>query len=258
LNKESLKEFLDRKVKEYNSPGFIPSDPVSVPHRFSVKQDIEIAGFFAAIFSWGNRATIIKKSLELMRLMDDSPYQFILGHQEKDLRRMESFCHRTFNATDLLYFIAFMHHHYSKHKSLEAAFIPKEIDTDREWMEQSLNNFYDRFFSLEDVPARTRKHVAAPYRNSGCKRINMFVRWMVRKDNAGVDFGIWNEIAQADLICPIDVHVARVARRVGLLDRPNADWQGALNLTRQLRLFDPADPAKYDFALFALGVIEKF
>lgn len=258
MKKETLKEFLDRKVKEYDSPGFISGDPISVPHRFRVKQDIEIAGFFAATFAWGNRTTIINKSIELMRLMDNSPYQFIIGHQETDLRRMESFCHRTFNATDLLYFIAFMRFHYSEHQSLEAAFLPKEIDPSREWIEQSLNSFYDRFFSLEDPPSRTRKHVAAPYRNSSCKRINMFLRWMVRKDKAGVDFGLWRKIPQAMLICPLDLHVARVARRFGLIDRPNADWQSAVDLTKHLREFDPDDPAKYDFALFALGVIEKF
>ena len=258
----ALKEFLDRKVKEYNQPAFIAGDPVQVPHLFTKKQDIEIAGFFAASFAWGNRATIIRKCRELMQLMDGSPHEFIIGHKEKDRRRFEGFCHRTFNTTDLLYFVSFLQHHYRRHASLETAFLPGGKFPRRavggEPVGECLDHFYGYFFSLEDVPARTRKHVAAPFKNSACKRLNMYLRWMVRQDRSGVDFGIWKKIRKSVLICPLDLHVARVAKKFGLLTRPASDWQSALELTKNLRAFDPDDPAKYDFALFALGVIERF
>jgi uncharacterized protein (TIGR02757 family) len=252
-----LKEFLDRKVKEYNRPAFIAADPVSIPHLFSKKQDIEIAGFFAATFAWGNRTTIINKCRELMRLMGDSPHAFIVNHKPRELKKLEGFCHRTFNTTDLLYFISFLRHHYKRHDSLEEAFVIKK-EPGTEPVEQYLNYFSSCFFSLEHVPPRTKKHIASPAKNSACKRLNMFLRWMVRDDNKGVDFGLWKKIRPSELICPLDLHVARVAKRFQLLDRPNPDWQGALDLTRHLRAFDPKDPSKYDFALFALGVIERF
>ena len=262
MDKKSLKQFLDRKVDEYNNLSFIPLDPVSIPHLFSKKQDIEIAGLFAATFAWGNRVTIINKCRELMRLMGNSPHDFIQNHKEKDRKRFLGFRHRTFNDTDLLYFISFLQHHYLKHASLEDAFFPKIIFTDLQnedkIIERSLNYFSTYFFSLEDVPARTRKHVASPMKNSGCKRLNMFLRWMIRNDGKGVDFGIWRKVGSSQLIIPLDLHVARVAKRFKLLTRPNADWQSALELTRNLRTFDKNDPVKYDFALFALGAIEKY
>jgi uncharacterized protein (TIGR02757 family) len=248
-----LKKFLDRKVDEYNQPSFILSDPISIPHQFSRKQDIEIAGFFAAIFSWGNRTTIIRKSRELMQSMDNAPYQFILQHEETDLKQLGEFRHRTFNMTDLLYFIAFFRHHYSHFDSLEDAFLMQEGGA-----KGSLSGFHRYFFSMEHIPDRTYKHIATPERNSSCKRLNMFLRWMVRKDNTGVDFGIWQRIPPSSLICPLDVHVARVARRLGLLTRTQSDWQAAEELTVYLRTLDGADPVKYDFALFGLGVMEKF
>lgn len=254
MNKTELKKFLDRKVAEYNNLDFIPLDPVSVPHLFKKKQDIEIAAFFAATFAWGNRTTIINKCKELMKLMDSSPHDFIVHHQEKDRKRFLGFCHRTFNDTDLLYFVSFLQHHYQQNSSLENAFFPAQITS----VEEGLNHFYSYFFSLEHVPARTKKHVASPMKNSGCKRLNMYLRWMVRKDNKGVDFGIWNKIKPSQLIIPLDLHVARVAKRFKLLTRPNSDWPSALELTEHLRSFDAKDPVKYDFALFALGVTEKF
>ena len=212
------------------------------------------AGFFAAIFAWGNRTTIIQKSFELMKLMDNSPHEFCLHHQDQDLKRLLHFKHRTFNATDLLYFISFLQQHYKKYDSLEDAFtIPKENE-----MEIRLTRFHEYFFSLEDAPARTRKHIATPYKGSSCKRLNMFLRWMVRKDKAGVDFGIWQKIKPSELICPIDLHVARVAKRFQLLDRKQTDWQAAVELTNYLKTLDPKDPVKYDFALFGLGVMEKY
>jgi uncharacterized protein (TIGR02757 family) len=263
LDSEALKAFLDRKVDEYNRPAFIAEDPVCIPHTFSKKQDIEIAGFFAATFAWGNRTTIIQKCRLLMELMDNSPHEFILDHKEKDLIRFEGFCHRTFNTTDLLYFISFLQYHFKRSETLEDAFVTplkknSAIASGDEPVELALNYFSSYFFSLEHVPERTRKHVAAPMKNSGCKRLNMYLRWMVRNDKKGVDFGIWKTLKPAQLICPLDLHVARVAKKFNLLNRPNPDWQSALELTKNLRVFDKKDPVKYDFALFALGVMEKF
>lgn len=255
---KNWRNFLDSKVEQYNQPSFIAEDPISVPHRFSKKQDIEIAGFFAATFAWGNRITIIKKSNELMKLMDDAPHAFCTGHTDNDLKKLLSFKHRTFNTTDLLYFIEFFKWHYSKHKSLETAFT-----LHGNTIEEMLTGFHHYFFSLEDAPPRTRKHIASPEKGSTCKRLNMFLRWMVRRDDKGVDFGIWKQISPADLICPIDLHVARVAKRFNLLRFKNAEnltvnWKTATDLTEYLRTLDPEDPVKYDFALFTLGAIEKY
>jgi uncharacterized protein (TIGR02757 family) len=253
LNTNNLKDFLDSKVEQYNQPSFIKDDPISIPHLFTKKQDIEIAGFFAAVFAWGNRKTIINKSKELMELMDMQPHDFCVNQDLERLKRLMHFKHRTFNATDLLYFIDFLQHHYHNNDSLETAFTKWGAD-----VEQMLIGFHHYFFSLEDVPLRTKKHIATPEKRSNCKRLNMFLRWMVRDDNKGVDFGIWKNIKPAQLICPIDVHVARVAKRFHLLDRKQTDWNAAIELTEQLKTFDPSDPVKYDFALFALGVIEKY
>ncbi len=252
----SLKSFLDKKVDEYNQPSFIPVDPICVPHAFTKKQDIEIAGFFAAVFAWGNRSTIISKSKELLRLMDNAPHQFLIGHTDKDLNNLLHFKHRTFTTTDLLYFINFLQYHYNNHASLEIAFIPHKNKP--VVIEDSLNYFHQYFFSLPDTPLRTKKHIAAPFKNSTCKRLNMFLRWMVRNDNQGVDFGIWKKIKPADLICPIDLHVGRVARKLNLIKRKQTDWLTAIELTENLKKFDAKDPVKYDFALFSLGVGEKF
>lgn len=254
----SFKEFLDSKVAQYNQPSFIPFDPVSIPHLFSKQQDIEIAAFFAAVFAWGNRTTIINKSREVMKRMDDAPHDFILHHTDHDLQALLHFKHRTFNATDLLYFIHFLQHHYRSHKSLEAAFTLHLNNESDNIIEQALIHFHHYFFSLEEAPLRTKKHVATPEKKSNCKRLNMFLRWMVRKDNYGVDFGIWNELKPSQLICPVDVHVARVAKRFNLLQRKQTDWNAAVELTRYLRTLDADDPIKYDFALFGLGVIEKY
>lgn len=254
---DNLKGFLDGKVDEYNRPSFIKHDPICIPHLYTKKQDIEIAGFFASIFAWGNRTIIINKSRELMKLMEDAPYDFIIHHSEKDLKRLLEFKHRTFNTTDLLYFLLFLKHHYQQAETLETAFSTWMGKND-ETIEKALMGFHDYFFSLRDAPVRTKKHIATPKRNSTCKRLNMFLRWMVRKDNCGVDFGIWNAISPSQLICPIDVHVARVAKRFDFIRRKPIDWQTALELTARLKMFDPEDPAKYDFALFGLGVTEKY
>ena len=249
----SLQNYLNEKVDLYNQPSFISNDPVCIPHLFTKKQDQEIAGFFAAIFAWGNRTTIIKKSKELMKLMDMSPHNFCLNADSQKLKHLIEFKHRTFNATDLFYFIEFFKFHYSKHESLENAFT-----VHGEEVENMLTGFHHYFFSLEDIPSRTRKHIATPERNSTCKRLNMFLRWMVRKDDKGVDFGIWENISPAMLICPIDLHVGRVARHLGILKRKQTDWQAAIELTEYLRTLDKDDPVKYDFALFGLGVMEKY
>ncbi len=250
---KELRQFLDSKVEHFNQPAFIADDPISVPHLFTKKQDIEIAGFFAAIFAWGNRTTIIQKAKELMKLMGNSPYEFCLDPGTAQLKKLVDFKHRTFNATDLLYFIEFLSRHYQQQPSLETAFT-RHGDT----VEAMLTGFHHYFFSLEDVPARSKKHIATPERNSTCKRLNMFLRWMVRKDNKGVDFGIWNTISPAQLICPVDLHVARVARRLQLLKRKQTDWLAALELTYYLQKLDKNDPVKYDFALFGMGVMEKY
>jgi len=255
VNKK-LKEYLEQKVDLYNQPSFIKNDPITIPHSFSKKQDIEIAGFFAAIFSWGNRTTIINKSKELMQLMDHDPHAFCMHHSDKDLKNLLHFKHRTFNPTDLLYFISFFKMHYTKHESLETAFTVWMTQKDKT-VENGLKGFYHYFFSLPDIPERTRKHIASPEKNSSCKRLNMYLRWMVRSDHKGVDFGIWKNISPAQLICPVDVHVARVAKELNLMQRQPVDWQTALELTAFLRTLDKADPVKYDFALFGTGVMEN-
>jgi len=257
MDENNLREFLNSKVDFYNQPSFIASDPICIPHQFSKKQDIEIAGFFAAIFAWGNRTTIINKSKELMQLMDNAPHEFVLQHQEKDLEKLIHFKHRTFNTTDLLYCIEFFKTHYASYSSLEKAFTQGLHKKDLT-IENGLKGFYDYFFSLPHIPERTKKHIASPGKKSSCKRLNMFLRWMVRDDNKGVDFGIWKKISPAQLVIPIDVHVARVATKIGLLQNNKTDWQAALELTAYLRTLDAADPVKYDFALFGTGVMEKF
>ncbi|MCC8426164.1 TIGR02757 family protein [Mucilaginibacter sp. UR6-11] len=260
---ENLKAFLDAKVAQYNRPGFIANDPVSIPHLFTKKQDIEITGFWAATLAWGQRVTIINKCKELIALMDGAPYDFIVNHEEVDLKKLLHFKHRTFNDTDTLYFIAFFRWHYENHESLESAFAPanplkEKPSSGEEPIEKYLNHFRQYFFSLPDFPHRTKKHVSSPSQKSTCKRLNMFLRWMVRKDNCGVDFGIWNDIKPSELIMPCDLHVDRVARQLNLIQRKQTDWQTAIELTRRLREFDPNDPVKYDFALFGLGIDERW
>jgi len=250
-----LQSFLDSKVAQYNRPEFIENDPIVIPHMFSKKQDIEIMGFWAATLAWGQRVTIIKKCKELIMLMDGAPYDFIINHEEPDLKKLLSFKHRTFNDIDTLYFISFFRYHYERFDSLEDAFIPADGDYSPF---RGLGGFRSYFFSLPDYPHRTQKHVSSPSQKSTCKRLNMFLRWMVRKDDNGVDFGIWNRISPADLVCPLDLHVDRVSRKLLLITRKQTDWQTALELTDRLRQFDPTDPVKYDFALFGLGIEERW
>ncbi|MBK0378706.1 TIGR02757 family protein [Mucilaginibacter segetis] len=258
---DNLKAFLDSKVGQYNRPEFITNDPVSIPHMFSKKQDIEIMGFWAATLAWGQRVTIINKCKELIALMDGAPYDFIINHEEPDLKKLLHFKHRTFNDIDTLYFIAFFRYHYENHESLEDAFVPGSVldaEQSASPAENALNHFRSYFVSLPDFPHRTKKHVSSPAQKSTCKRLNMFLRWMVRKDDSGVDFGLWDKLTPADLICPCDLHVDRVARRLRLITRKQTDWQTAVELTENLKQLDPADPVKYDFALFGLGIEQRW
>jgi uncharacterized protein (TIGR02757 family) len=253
---QQLFVFLEESVQRYNTPGFIDSDPISIPHQFTRLQDREIMGFWAATLAWGQRKTIIQSARRLSELMDHAPYDFILNHQEEDRARFLDFKHRTFQATDTLWFLAFLQQFYRQHTSLETAFSRNLTQAD-ETVEKALLGFHNDFFDHPDAPDRTRKHVATPARGSTCKRLNMFLRWMVRQDNNGVDFGVWRDIQPRQLLIPLDVHVERVARRLGLLQREKADWKAVLELTARLRDFDANDPVKYDFALFGLGVLEK-
>jgi len=253
-----LKEFLDEKVTLYNTRDFIELDPISIPHQFSKKQDIEIAGFFAATLAWGQRVTVINKCKELLKLMDNAPHDFLVHHTCSDLKAFEKFKHRTFNATDALYFVESLSQYYKKHDSLEQAFLSNHPPASDLTIEAGLMNFHDVFFGLPDYPKRTVKHVSTPARKSACKRLCMYLRWMVRQDDKGVDFGIWKNLSPAQLVCPCDVHVERVGRKLKLIKSKQLNWQTALELTSNLRSLDPLDPVKYDFALFGLGIIEHF
>ena len=262
MDKTSLKDFLDKKVDQYNQPFFINDDPISIPHRFSKTQDIEIAGLFAAIFAWGNRKSILNSCDRLLLCMDNAPYDFIMNFEDGDLVPFMNFAHRTFNATDLYHFFEVLKYHYRDlgNPSFETALSQWMLPGDKT-IENALNGFHHYFFSpkiVEDYPARTMKHIAAPFKKSACKRLNMYLRWMVRDDKKGVDFGIWKNITPAQLVCPIDLHVSRVDKRLNELDRKHADWLAAIELTDYLRTLDAEDPVKYDFALFGLGVIDKF
>jgi uncharacterized protein (TIGR02757 family) len=259
-----IQDLLDQKADLYNQPSFIARDPISIPHRFTRLQDIEIMGFWVAVLAWGQRPVILQKANELVSLMEGVPYDFVRYHEDSDLRRFLAFKHRTFNATDTLYFLHFLKQYYRHHDTLEAAFLPAGGGANEPTTEAHLRIFHDRFCDVSGeaglfFPERTRKHIATPARNSGCKRLNMFLRWMVRRDDRGVDFGLWQRIRPDQLVMPIDVHVGRVAAKLGLLDlkadqTPKTDWKAAVTLTDTLRQFDPADPVRYDFALFGLGV----
>jgi uncharacterized protein (TIGR02757 family) len=251
----SLKDFLDSKVEQFNRPGFIELDPISIPHQYKKKQDIEVAALMASVLAWGQRVTVVKKANEFLNWMEDAPHDFLLHHRTADLKPFSAFKHRTFNATDALYFIEALKNIYQKYDSLEDAF---PINAKEENVEHALTRFHQLFFSLDFAPSRTRKHISTPARKSACKRLNMFLRWMVRNDNKGVDFGIWKNIRPHQLVCPLDVHVERVAKKLKILKKQTPNWQTAVELTTFLKLLDPLDPVKYDFALFGLGVEEKF
>lgn len=254
LHRSDLKEFLDEKVVLYNNPKFIESDPIQIPHQFSNKEDIEISAFLAATIAWGNRKMIIKNANKLMELLDLAPFDFIINHQESDLKRFDGFVHRTFNMIDVIQFIKSLKHIYTVHGGLENALL---IKSNASTYKNSISEFKKVFFEIPHQ-SRTLKHVSDPLKGSAAKRINMFLRWMVRNDKNGVDFGIWNTHNPANLSCPLDVHSGNVARKLGILNRKQNDWKAIEELDNYLRLLDKNDPSKYDFALFGLGVFEKF
>ncbi len=247
----NIHALLEEKYLEFNQYNFIQDDPIQIPHQFTKKQDIEITGFFASILAWGQRKTIINKCNELIERMDHAPHQFIIGHEDSDLKKLLNFKHRTFNDIDLQYFIHFLNHHYTQSDSLETAFPVQQTD---ETIENALIHFRNYFISLPYFSQRKGKHIATPAKNAACKRICMYLRWMVRNDDKGVDFGIWKNIQPSQLITPLDVHVDRVARKLQILQREKTDWKAAVELTQNLKQFDPKDPVKYDFALFGMGV----
>lgn len=249
-----LHEFLEEKVLQYNTPDFIELDPVQIPHLYSLKEDIEISGFLTATISWGNRTSILKSAKRMMELMGNSPYDFIMNHRERDLKKMEVFVHRTFNATDLQTFIEALKQLYRNQNGLEGIFNQYKKE---ESLQPAIHHLKREFFNVPHL-ARTRKHLSDPFNGSAAKRINMYLRWMVRQDDAGVDFGIWDKISPSILSCPLDLHSGNVARKLGLLNRKQNDSKAVLELDRKLRELDPEDPVKYDFALFGLGIYEGF
>ncbi|HEX5001731.1 MAG TPA: TIGR02757 family protein [Bacteroidia bacterium] len=246
-----MSELLEYYCHKYNSPEFIEADPISIPHRYTGNTDREISGFLAATFAWGQRAVIIKNGLRFMQLMDDNPYEFIMHASATEIKRVQGFVHRTFNGADAVYFIRGLRHIYTKYGGMEGLFA-KELKSGKS-MGEAISLFRGIFFEHKS-PGRTAKHIADPLAGSTAKRINMFLRWMVRCDNAGVDFGIWKSIPASSLMCPLDVHSGRVARELGLLMSKQNNWKAVDELTGSLRIYDPLDPVKYDFALFGLGV----
>ena len=254
MDQRELKEFLDEKVMLYNNPSFIESDPIQIPHLFSKKEDIEISGFLTAIISWGNRKMIIRNALKMMELLDNAPYDFIINHQKSDLKPFKNFVHRTFNSEDLYQFIQSLEHIYKKHQGLEKTLA---IIGEKTTYIEAIHNLKKIFFEIPHLQ-RTKKHISDPLKNSAAKRINMFLRWMVRNDQTGVDFGIWKTHNATNLSCPLDVHSGNVARKLALLSRKQNDWKAVTELDTNLRKLDHEDPVKYDFALFGLGVFEKF
>lgn len=254
MTKKELKDFLDAKVLQYEHPKFLESDPLQIPHRFSEKEDIEISAFLTATIAWGNRKSIINNATRLMELMDNAPFDFVTNHQETDLERLSGFVHRTFNPQDASYFMKSLKNIYGHHGGLEAVFAKIKGDAS---LQSSISSFKKTFFELPH-PARTQKHVSDPLRGSAAKRINMFLRWMVRPDDTGVDFGLWKSIGTERLSCPLDVHSGNVARKLKLLKRKQNDAKALAEVDKSLRRLDPIDPVKYDFALFGLGVFEKF
>jgi|TARA_B110000305_G_C19433075_1_gene637320 uncharacterized protein (TIGR02757 family) len=254
LTKSELKAFLDCKVLQYNNPTFIESDPIQIPHRYSLKEDIEISSFLTATIAWGNRKMIIKNANKMMELLGNSPYDFVMNHKTSDLDKFDGFVHRTFNSEDFKYFIKSLKNIYLNHEGIESVF-QKHVDETS--VQPAIHKFKTIFFSINHH-TRTQKHVGDPMKGSAAKRINMMLRWLIRDDNAGVDFGIWKTISPSILSCPLDVHSGNIARKLGMLTRKQNDAKGLFELDNNLRKLDPKDPVKYDFALFGLGVFEKF
>ena len=254
MTNAELKGFLDAKVEQYNHPSFLESDPIQIPHRFNLKEDVEISAFLTATIAWGNRKSIINNANRMMELMDNAPYDFIRNHKEADLEKFSNFVHRTFNPIDLSYFITSLKNIYKVHRGLESVFA---TGISKDSMQPAISKFKQTFFELPHQ-TRTTKHVSDPLKGSAAKRINMFLRWMVRDNSTGVDFGLWKSIPTSVLSCPLDVHSGNVGRKLKLLRRKQNDGKALAELDKSLRKLDPIDPVKYDFALFGLGVFEKF
>ena len=254
MNHSELKSFLDEKVQLYNQLHFIDSDPIQIPHRFSVKEDIEISGFLAATLAWGNRKMIINKLNDLMNRMGNSPFDFVMNYSEVEFEKIETFKHRTLNSIDLDFYLKSLRNLYENHGGLENSF---QFEKSNQDSLEAIEHFRTKFLEVPHQ-IRSEKHLSSPLKNSAAKRLNMYLRWMVRTDNQGVDFGIWNSISPAQLVCPLDVHSGNVARKLGILSRAKNDWKAASELQLKLKEFDPQDPVKYDFALFGLGVFEGF
>jgi uncharacterized protein (TIGR02757 family) len=251
---DEIKDFLDHKVTEFNRPEFIELDPISIPHRFSLKEDIEISAFLTATISWGNRKAILGTAGQMMQLMGESPYDFIMDSSDFNREKISEFYYRTFNGIDFAYFLSALKNIYSNHGGLENVF--NELTTKCS-VQESIGHFKQLFFELPHS-SRTQKHISDPINGSAAKRINMMLRWLIRKDNKGVDFGIWKKISPSNLSIPLDVHSGNTARKLGLLKRKQNDAKAVTELDLVLRTFDGIDPVKYDFALFGLGVIEGF
>ena len=252
---DEIKLFLEEKYLQYNNPSFIVCDPIAIPHSFSELHDREISGFLTASIAWGRRDLILRSSRLMVELMDNAPYEFIMTASENELLRLTRFVHRTFNGSDFIYFIKGLRHIYSNYNSMEEVLFQGMKAGGS--LKEGLSHLRSVFFSLPH-PSRNEKHFADIKSGAAGKRLNMFLRWMVRKDNNGVDFGLWKKIDPAMLYIPLDLHSGNTARRLGLLKRKMNDWKAVEELTEVLREFDPADPVKYDFALFGLGVNEKF
>ena len=251
MNFEELKDYLDFKADQYNNPNFIESDPIQIPHRYKIKEDIEISGFLAATIAWGNRKMIINSATKMMDVMGNNPYDFVMNATNDQIDAIDNIVHRTFNSEDFRYFIKSLRNIYENHGGLENVFSANNSIN----LQNRISEFKKIFFEI-DHPLRTTKHISDPLKGSSSKRINMFLRWVSRKDTNGVDFGIWNAISPSELSCPLDVHSGNVARALGILKRKQNDQKALIELDEALRKFDPTDPVKYDFALFGLGVFE--
>ena len=253
---KEIKELLDEKYFQFNNTSFIETDPISIPHQFSKKEDIEIAAFLVATIAWGQRISIINNGNKLMRLMNHEPHEFIMNFSKRDAVRFEDFVHRTFNSSDCVFFLNSLKNIYTKHKGLECAFSEKLSKDDKD-VKNAITNFRELFLSISHQ-SRSDKHISNPSAKSSAKRLCMYLRWMVRKDKHGVDFGIWKSITPSQLCLPLDVHTGNVSRKLGLLTRTQNDWQAVEEITSVLREFDKKDPIKYDFSLFGLGAFEGF
>ncbi len=250
FDKMKIRENLDNWFEEFNTVDFVENDPISIPHNFNKKEDIEISAFFIALMAWGNRVAIIRSGNLLLDLMDHAPADFVLNHKEIDLKRFQNFCYRTLNGSDVQFLVSALQKIYINHGGLELLFIPKSV-SDNTF--SAIDNFRNVLFQYDHL-TRVEKHISNPQKNSACKRLHMFLRWMVRKDDMGVDFGIWNNIIPSQLICPLDVHTARVSRKLGLLTRYQNDRKAAEELTQNLSYLCKEYPVKYDIALFGAGV----